>query len=463
MTDTPALLQLMTSARMDSSTVCVSSNGQQTDWKNFVARCKHWYAALSHVPGNCIGLYNEDALEFSAALVALWQLGKHALIPGDDLPATLESIIPYVDALAGNLPGDTGKPLITPTPCSTADTVNFQNFAPDQLGVIIFTSGSTGEPKKIPVFMHQLAKEIGLHESLWGADVGDFPVLGTVSHQHFYGLIFQLLWPLTVGRPFSRKRVHYFEELSSYVQHYDRFTLISTPSHLTRIPDNLPCPQIAGRTVAAFSSTAPLSQQASFEAETKLGAPITEIFGSSETGGIAWRRQNRSELWQLLPELDAKSDPESGALLLRSPLLPSHEWMSTADRVEFTSATQFRLLGRLDRIAKVEGKRLSLTAVESSLREHKWVGAAHVAVAYNQRTELVAAIRLSESGRSALLSQGKRVLIRNLRGHLRQSLELPGIPRRWRFPEQIPVNSQGKVTQQALLSLFSDAAQEGDR
>ncbi len=460
MTHSTSLLQLLTAPRESVSPVAVSADGSHIGWEDFLARCAAWYKTFANTPATCIALYSLDTLEFLAALLALWQQGKHALIPGDDLPATLERIQGSVDALAGDLPVDTNRPLLTASTLTADDTYQFREVSGDQLGLIIFTSGSTGEPKQIKVFLRQIAKEVALHESLWGEQLQAHPVLSTASHQHFYGMIFQALWPLTAGRPFARKKIHYFEELAGYAEHSEHFTLITTPSHLTRIPLNLPWEKIRGRAAAIFSSTAPLPRQASIDAQATLGTQITEIFGSSETGAIAWRHQCQSEDWQLLPELEAQREAETGAMRLRSPILPNSDWLQTSDRIEFTAPTRFRLLGRLDRIAKVEGKRLSLTAVENLLAKHPWVELAHIVLRQSRRTELLAVVLLSHTGRSALVAESKRFVTQALRQHLQQEFELPVIPRRWRYPEEIPANAVGKVTQQTLLTLFSMPEEE---
>ncbi|MCO6705214.1 AMP-dependent synthetase, partial [Streptomyces sp. CHB9.2] len=75
------------------------------------------------------------------------------------------------------------------------------------------TSGSSGEPKLIAKQLFQLANEVAALECLWGASLGAATVLGSVSTQHIYGLLFRVLWPLCAGRPFARQALPYTEEL----------------------------------------------------------------------------------------------------------------------------------------------------------------------------------------------------------------------------------------------------------
>ena len=54
-------------------------------------------------------------------------------------------------------------------------------------------------------------------------------------------------------------------------------------------------------------------------------------------------------------------------LEVTSPHLPNADWWRTQDRVEADAGGGFRLLGRADRIVKVEERRVSLTALERQL------------------------------------------------------------------------------------------------
>ncbi|MGK9517796.1 hypothetical protein O6467_23885, partial [Salmonella enterica subsp. enterica] len=49
------------------------------------------------------------------------------------------------------------------------------------------TSGSSGEPKRIDKTLRQLANEVQALENLWGADLKDACIIGSVATQHIYG------------------------------------------------------------------------------------------------------------------------------------------------------------------------------------------------------------------------------------------------------------------------------------
>src|SRR6185503_9046762 len=98
-----------------------------------------------------------------------------------------------------------------------------------------------------------------------------------------------------------------------------------------------------------------------------LGEAPLEVYGSTETGGIAWRAQREGADgadWTPFPGMALETDRD-GALRLRSPYLPDGEWLTLGDAAELLPGGRFRLKGRLDRVAKIEGKRVSLPELES--------------------------------------------------------------------------------------------------
>lgn len=454
------LTQLLSTGRAPEHPVAFLDNGEVVNWQQFYARVCHWYQRCQQYPDIQVwGLYLEDSLEFCAALLALWQLRKCACIPGDNLPGTLSALSEHVDGLLGDFcRSETTLPYLDAnieTEISTPSNTNFTPLDRQQLAAMVFTSGTTGNPKSVPVLLRQLDDEILIHEQLWGEQLQQATVVATVSHQHLYGLLHMLLLPLAAGRAFVQNRCRYLEQLASYTQQHSKLAVISTPSHLSRIPPSMDWKVIEQHWAAVFSSTAPLSLEASQQAKAAFAKPITEIFGSSETGGIAWRQQTESECWQALPGIHIKRADDTGALAIQSPLLADTDWLQTSDRIELVGSNSFRMLGRIDRIAKIEGKRVSLSAIEQQLLQHPWITQCR-AIVLQGRTAVVAS--LSPEGQAALQTQGKRPFNQQLREHLADHFETPVLPRRWRYPQQLPENAQGKITLQALESLFADSS-----
>ena len=125
------------------------------------------------------------------------------------------------------------------------------------------------------------------------------------------------------------------------------------------------------------------------------------------------------------------------------------------DRVAFRADGRFELLGRVDRVAKIEDKRVSLSEIEQRLREHAYVkDAAAVALENDARQYVGAVVELTPAGRQALAALGLRSVSTTLRAALRGRIDAVALPRVFRFPTALPVDAQGKRQIAALLALF---------
>lgn len=207
--------------------------------------------------------------------------------------------------------------------------------------------------------------------------------------------------------------------------------------------DNLDWPALSS-VRRVFSSGGALPAEAAQSLEQRLGQWSTEIFGSSETGGIAWRQGG--DLWQPFADVELSQDSD-GALLVASPYLPAGHVEHTADAVRIAADGRFELLGRLDRIVKLEEKRISLPMLEQALTAHEWVSEARLGVVQENRASLGALLVLSEAGLLALRNLGRRAVTQSLRQHLSGHCETLALPRRWRWLRQLPLNAQGKLPQ----------------
>lgn len=401
-------------------------------------------------------LYFEDSFECAAAVLAVWLRGGQPCLAPNNLPATCKALEPQVSGFLGDFQ--------SAAPSVSACDVALPEVAAESLAqaqtIAFFTSGSSGDPQCIEKQARQLFNEVATLESCFGQMLGNALVVSSVSHQHIYGFLFRLLWPLVCGRPFASDSLRYAEALSSYSA--SQLVWVSSPTHLTRLPPNLTEPRLS----AVFSSGAPLPRDASEAAAAMSGAEVIEVFGSTETGGIGWRCQHKGEQhWRIFPGLSVQVD-EQETLLLRSPHLQGDQWYRCADRVRIESEGLL-LLGRADRIVKVEGKRVSLEQLEATLLAFEQLKDVRIESVRRQgrvavRDELMVIAVLSAAGASAL-ADDRNALIAMLKNSLAGLIERPLLPRRWRFVEQLPRNSQGKLEKQQLQLLMGELLMEKTR
>ena len=155
-----------------------------------------------------------------------------------------------------------------------------------------------------------------------------------------------------------------------------------------------------------------------------------------------------------MPGVKWRIDYEEGVLEVRSPHLPDESWFRTADRATSVGENRFLIKGRIDRIAKIEEKRISLTAIERQLTATHMVADARVIVLEGRRPRIAAFVVPSVKGRSKLAEVGKLRVNRMLRDSLSQSIEAAGIPRIWRYLDALPTDAQGKTTHADLIALL---------
>jgi acyl-coenzyme A synthetase/AMP-(fatty) acid ligase len=398
-----------------------------------------------------LALHLEDAGEMAVALLGAWRAGVAVLLPADLQAASRARLDGMVELWLSDQPGDASLESLLGEPLPAAA------LALDSPLLTLSTSGSSGEPKLIDKCLRQLSNELDTLEALWGATLGDACVIGSVATQHIYGLLFRLLWPLCAGRPALRRALPFPEDIQLASRQQAAFCWVASPALLKRMGDNLDWPALrAVRRV--FSSGGALPAEAAERLHERLGQWPTEIYGSSETGGIAWRQGG--SLWQPFAGVEIEQAAD-GALALRSPCLPAGHREQTADAVRIAADGRFELLGRLDRIVKLEEKRISLPMLEQALAGHPWVAEARLGVVQDGRAYLGALLVPSSEGLHVLRNQGRRVLTEGLRQHLRGHCEALALPRRWRLLHELPGNAQGKLGQAEVDSLL--AAPRPDR
>jgi len=328
--------------------------------------------------------------------------------------------------------------------------------APDDGGILVplaidsdsivgfYSSGTTGMAKLFRKEVSWICAEIEAQSKLWGRPDG--PVLGTVSQQHIYGLLFRVFWPLYTGSTIYAPRMDDWSEIACHLTVGG--TVVSSPAHLTRLPDELTVPHAP---TLLLSSGAPLDFPSALKARQVWGVPVTELLGSSETGGIAWRRSvDTNTPFTPLPGVSVRSGPED-RLELCSPFTGEAGFVATGDAVTLLEDGRFRLERRLDRIAKIGGKRVALARVEAALKALPEIADACVMV---HEGVLAAAVVTTPKGDGVIAEYGSFRATRRWLAEISRLLEPAEWPKRWRFVDVIPQNSQGKRTADILAPFF---------
>jgi acyl-CoA synthetase (AMP-forming)/AMP-acid ligase II/3-hydroxymyristoyl/3-hydroxydecanoyl-(acyl carrier protein) dehydratase len=424
-----------------------------------VARATGLRALVATGASVCVA--SEDRVDVAAALVAALCGGIEAVFPpalaAEALLATYRAL-PFAHWL-GPAAWLADLPELGPLRIeATSAPAQALALAPlDETRVVLHTGGTTGQPRPWRKTARNLLDEVAAHTHGLQVLPTDH-IVATVPPHHIYGLLFSVLLPLHSGASVERHSPFYPEEIAERIAGTSATILVSTPAHLRALATSL---TTRHQLRLVLSSGAPLSASdaAAFAASTGLW-PL-EVYGSTETGGIAVRRQDqRDSPWAPLPGVDCRVDGRSDgeALAVRSAYVSSDAgadpdgFFTTADLASLRADGTFDPLGRSDGIVKVGGQRVALPDIERALAGLDHVADAVVIAlpAQSGRGQEIFALVASPRGADDLVQE------------LRARLPSPAWPRRVRCVDAIPTTSSGKRDRAAILRLLdvSDSAGE---
>jgi acyl-CoA synthetase (AMP-forming)/AMP-acid ligase II/3-hydroxymyristoyl/3-hydroxydecanoyl-(acyl carrier protein) dehydratase len=409
-------------------------------------------------------LLADDAYVFAVGIFGLWHAGRHAVLPPNRGGRTF---LELCSRTAGVLTDDADwldraggiHPLENRPGARTAP---LGSLSPEALAVDLYTSGTTGDNRPVRKRIRHLDDEISELSRLWRDVAQNVALFSTASPQHLYGLLFGVLWPLASGMPFHPEQVRHPGEIVPRMLEAEQTILISVPSTLKQLARHEATDRLRGRCRAIFSSGGPLGAETAIGLAKRLGDSPFEVFGSTETGGVAWRQQAPGEPntpWTPFPSVTIRQDRESGRLRVHSPFVSVDEendrGFSMGDRVSLAEDGRFLLEGRIDQIVKIAEKRLDLAQMSAELRRHESVEeVALAAIERDGQSRVAAAVVLSPHGRALLERDGRLGFNRRLREHLRAGFDPVVHPRYWRVVSELPSNAQGKVPLESIRALF---------
>lgn len=447
------LAQWLTAARPDN--VPVAWQGEHV-WT--LGHLRHdvgqTIATLQQMEGQRWALCCENSYLFIVSLLATLHAGKTPVIPGHNRVSLLNEQSPLFDGILSDKALDwAGRQLIVSSAgCAISHHQAFTAIPRDAC-VELFTSGSTGQPKRVIKPVYCLDNEAALLATRFGERMAGCRLVASVVPQHLYGLTFRIFLPMALGLPLHTEMLWYSEQLAGLSPEH-RYVFISSPAFLKRLDRQLPPPPVS----LVLSAGGVLSWQDALQTADWLRVWPEEIYGSTETGVIAWRYRAADKVaWQALPGITFQ--PEEGFFRLFSPLIPSREGILLDDILQFTEPDRFYLAGRGGRVVKIEEKRVSLSEVEARLITLEGIReAAALVVSRGGRQSVGALLVLDDQARQRWSEGDRKVQERAWRRALVPWLEAVAIPRYWQVADEIPVNSMNKRIYAQLQELFDESA-----
>ncbi|TAM99096.1 MAG: acyl-CoA synthetase [Rhodanobacteraceae bacterium] len=387
----------------------------------------------------------EDRYAFLVAFAALLVRGQTSLLP----PSRAAHAI---DETLAAYPGSYMLGDVTPDPAPP----HYLHFAPagdapgplspllvrdDMLAAIGYTSGSTGAPRANPKRWDKLAISSAHNDTLLRALAGgDYHVVATVPPQHMYGLEFSVLLPLFGHASVCASRPFFAADIAVALRGLpEPRVLVTTPVHLRTLLDSgQPMPRFAG----IVSATAPLSRDLAGAAEKRFGAPVQEVFGSTETCVIAHRRTAHEDAWT--PYGGVELHPQPDGTRVEAPQLAQP--VVLADIVEVLADGRFRLRGRNTDLLEIAGKRASLGDLTHKLLAVP--GVRDGVVFQLDGTDAMGVRRIAALAVAPGLSPAA------ILATLRREIDPVFLPRPLQLVESLPRSETGKLPRAALLEML---------
>jgi acyl-coenzyme A synthetase/AMP-(fatty) acid ligase len=339
-----------------------------------------------------------------------------------------------------------GVRVICPHPTGVATIPVDGQASPRAELLKIFTGGSTGAPR----LWTKTGRNI-FGESLFLAErfkvTEQDCILATIPPYHIYGLLYSVGLPLVSSAVVVDEIPSFPGEIAKAAAQAKATVLASVPAHYRALREVQKDIQVR----LAFSSAGMLdaADNKAFRRENRVG--VVEVYGSTETGGIATRNRSLGEdFFTPYTTLDWKV--VDGRLAVRSPYISpdlpvdAQGFFTSNDRVEAKDPNTFSLQGRADTVTKVGGKRVDLEEIRVLIKNEPGVVDCVV-------------VALPESGgrehQIGALIQGQDVDMESIRKSLVDSLEPYALPRRLKTVEHLPMKENGKYDRLAIVRLLN--------
>jgi acyl-coenzyme A synthetase/AMP-(fatty) acid ligase len=379
------------------------------------------------------------SLAGACQLILPYSFSAHALVEMYEAVGFNAAIADHPEELPS------GVEIITPPSGKISDLKAEEIRDPDKPFLRLFTGGSTGKPKvwsKSP--RNLLAEAFYLKDKFNLSDKDLF--VSTVPPYHIYGLLFSVLATMAAQAKILPDIYSYPQEIISAINKHKATVLISVPAHYRALQvDNLAAPSLK----IAFSSSGALSRSDASHFQKKTGLGITEIYGSTETGGIASRSiSEHTESWKPFDVVDWKIDGKR--LYIKSDFVSEEiqkdveGFCVTGDEAGPDKDGRFILLGRADGIVKVAGKRVDLIDVQNKIKTLPTV------------QDAVVVSLPTEKGRESVIAAlvACDLTENHLKKLLLDMLEPYAVPRRIKIVSHIATTPTGKIDRHKIEQLF---------
>ena len=414
---------------------------------------------FSKIPSNQIVIYIPDNFYlFYVCFMAALQAGKDIILPALLTEQNAKPLLETTHFLITDKFTSFDDFEMVNLECENNTNWNFCDVS--ERFLYFFTSGSTGTPKRIKKQFKMLAAEVAFHSTNQKHLINQNPVMiSSVAPYHMYGLLWRFFFPLANGIASDLDIIFTPEELQHKQSVYDKVLFATTPSFLDGITRYQNQYSFKNNCIGIYSSGSLLQTKTSMDAYEMFGVSPFEIFGSTETGGVAGRQQKDGPQWTIFPPVKVNLT-ENSELLIESDFSCQNPYLMS-DIVEKTGDNTFLLKGRGDRMVKIAEERVSLPEMEERLCEYKHIDKSYVSTLNSKDRNIVCAvITLNTEGKKYIIENGRHLFVKELKQYLLDYFPNVVLPRKIRIVNTIPVNTQGKYIKSDINAMFESNVAE---
>lgn len=314
---------------------------------------------------------------------------------------------------------------------------DFIPINPDKIDICFSTSGSSGNPKTVIKTLANLFAESQDILSQF-PELRNMEFVSTTTLNHLFGFTFHFMLPLNGGGIVNTNQINIPEDITR-----ENVCMISTPSFLEIIAKYNYKPQKNPKTI--ISAGAELKSEI-FAYTKSISTKTIEIYGSTETGVMAFRTDGEAE-FKLFDNINLSKVGEN--ICVETPYSKiSPIWIK--DRIELLSNQCIKFIGRNDRVYKVQEKRISAEFLENLIRKNSYIKDVYT---FKLENKLACLGVLSDSGLEYLYKYGMVELMKSIKYSLRGQVDV--IPQKWKFLDEIPHTSNGKINIKEIEKLFN--------
>jgi acyl-coenzyme A synthetase/AMP-(fatty) acid ligase len=270
-------------------------------------------------------------------------------------------------------------------------------------------------------------------------------IVCSVPPQHMFGVEASVMLSLVHAIPVQEGRPLLPADVQQAFAGSPAAAWIATPLHLRGLVQS---GEALSNCNLVVTSTMPLTQQLAQQTEDLVGAPVLEIYGSTETGVLAMRRSAHETAWR--PFSGVRVERIDDATLAYGSHFSSP--VRLPDETEIDATGSFKLLGRSTDMIKIGGRRASLAGLNLLL---EGLPGLEDGVLYLPTTT-------NPTERLCLIYSGPTLDRAEVEQWLRTRLDSAFLPRTFVHVDKLPRSDSGKLPRQALDALFAAWQRRGE-